>query len=122
MKIRCLPYAFSICKLPFDAAIPFGKEPYTFLSRTESELSLVCKTEEVPSLILSREGGWKGFFIEGSLDFSLVGILSEISGILAREGTAIFALSTYDTDYIFVKEERFEDACEALRAAGHIVR
>lgn len=122
MNILCLPYVFSVCKLPYDAAFSFGKEPYTFLSRTENEFSLLCKTEEAPHSVLSREDGWKGFCIEGNLDFSLVGILSEISGILAREGIAIFALSTYDTDYIFVKEERFESACEALRAAGHIVR
>ena len=79
----------------------------------------MCKTEEVPENIVERDDGWKGFRIQGVLDFSLVGILSKLSGILADNGIGIFAVSTYNTDYILVKEENYSKALTALTNAGY---
>ena len=91
------------------------------MGKTDGELSLVCPTEEVPENTLAREDGWRGFRIEGVLDFSLIGILAKISGILAEEKIGIFAVSTYNTDYIFTKEAAFSRAMDALKAAGYEV-
>ena len=85
------------------------------------ELSLVCKTEDVPQHTIERDDGWKGFRIQGVLDFSLIGILSKLSGILADHKIGIFAVSTYNTDYILVKEENFERALDVLASEGYTV-
>ena len=75
----------------------------------------------MPEKTLVRDDGWKGFRIEGVLDFSLIGILSKISAILAENKVGIFAVSTYNTDYIFVKEENFDKAINALKDNGYDV-
>lgn len=96
--------------------------PYTFTGRTADERSLVCPTRLVPPNTTERDDGWRGFRIEGTLDFSLIGILSAISGVLADARIGIFALSTYDTDYVLTKAENFDRALEALRLAGYDIR
>jgi hypothetical protein len=95
MELDILNKAFTICKLPEDSP---GKprDGFFFLSRTDDELSLVCETSFVPERTLARDDGWRGFRIRGVLDFSLIGILADISGRLAREGISIFAVSTYN--------------------------
>ena len=92
---------------------------FCFTGKTDEEISLVCKTEDVPENTLERDDGWKGFRITGVLDFSLIGILSKISSILAENKIGIFAVSTYNTDYIFVKEENFDKAINALIDSGY---
>ena len=92
---------------------------FCFTGKTDEEISLVCKTEDVPENTLERDDGWKGFRITGVLDFSLIGILSKISSILAENKIGIFAVSTYNTDYIFVKEENFGKAINALKDSGY---
>ena len=72
-------------------------------------------------MTIERDDGWKGFRIQGPLDFSLIGILSKISGILADHKIGIFTVSTYNTDYILVKEENFEHALEVLSSEGYTV-
>ena len=94
---------------------------FFFIGKTDEELSLVCRTEDVPSKTAERDDGWRGFRIQGVLDFSLIGILSKLSGILADNKIGIFAVSTYNTDYILVKAENFERAMEVLEAAGYTV-
>jgi hypothetical protein len=94
---------------------------FWFAARTDEEISLVCKTSDCPAETLERDDGWKGFRIEGVLDFSLIGILSKISSILAENKIGIFAVSTYNTDYILVKEENFERAMEVLANEGYNV-
>jgi hypothetical protein len=118
MEIRELNYKLTICKLKSIDDIDINKEFY-FIGKTDEEISLVCKTEEVPENIVERDDGWKGFRIQGVLDFSLVGILSKLSGILADNGIGIFAVSTYNTDYILVKEENYSKALTALTNAGY---
>lgn len=94
---------------------------FYFLGKTDEELSLVCQTKDTPAKTLARDDGWKGFRIQGVLDFSLIGILSKLSGILADHKIGILAVSTYNTDYILVKEENFERALEVLAAEGYQV-
>ena len=120
MKLKKLPYSFSVCKLRDAEGIDIRAE-FVFVGKTDEELSLVCRTETVPENTTDRDDGWKGFRIEGVLDFSLIGILSKIAGVLAENRIGIFAVSTYNTDYIFVKEENFERAMAALEKAGYEV-
>ena len=120
MKLKKLPYSLTVCKLRNTADIDLTAEFY-FIGRTDEEISLVCKTEDTPASTTEREDGWKGFRIEGVLDFSLVGILSKLSGILAENKIGIFAVSTYNTDYILVKAENYTRAMNVLSDAGYEV-
>lgn len=120
MKLKKLEYDLTVCKLAADTDINLSREFY-FIGKTDEELSLVCKTEDTPANTTERDDGWKGFRIEGVLDFSLIGILSKISGILADNKIGIFAVSTYNTDYILVKKENFDRALEVLTNAGYII-
>ena len=120
MELRRLPYDLTVCRLADGAAVDLSAE-FFFLSKTDEELSLVCRTEDAPGETAARDDGWKAFRIEGVLDFSLIGILSRLSGILASHGIGIFAMSTYNTDYILVKAEHFETALAALAAEGYTV-
>lgn len=118
MKIKSLPYELTVCKVADVSSVDLGEDFY-FVGRTDEEISLVCNTSSVPSVTTARDDGWKGFRIEGVLDFSLIGILSKISSILAENKIGIFAVSTYNTDYILVKEENFERALGVLSEAGY---
>jgi len=120
MKIKVLPQALTVCKVERISEIDLSR-PLYFIGKTDEELSLVCETAHAPARTLEREDGWRGFRIEGTLDFSLVGILSKLSGILAEAGIGIFAVSTYDTDYILVKAEKLNKAKDALSKRGYIV-
>ena len=120
MELKILEHRLSVCKVSDVSAIDL-KSDFFFLGKTDEELSLVCKTDEIPSKTTAREDGWRGFRIQGVLDFSLIGILSELSGILAEHRIGIFAVSTYNTDYILVKEENYERALEVLTMAGYSV-
>ena len=119
MTIKILPQALTVCKVESVSEIDLSR-PLYFIGRTDEELSLVCETADTPKNTLAREDGWRGFRIEGTLDFSLVGILSKLSGILAEAEIGIFAVSTYNTDYILVKEENLERAIYALSERGYI--
>ena len=118
MKIRKLEDELTVCKVHSVSDISLEKEFY-FIGRTDEEISLVCRSEDTPKNTAAREDGWKGFRIEGELDFSLIGILSKLSGILAERQIGIFAVSTYNTDYILVKKENFSKALSALSQAGY---
>lgn len=120
MKLKKLPYAFTVCKVDDISDINLSADIY-FVGKTDEELSLVCRTEDVPENILERDDGWRGFCIEGVLDFSLIGILSKLSAILAENKIGIFAVSTYNTDYILVKDENFEHAMHVLAETGYDV-
>ena len=120
MELKILEHRLSVCKVSDVSAIDL-KSDFYFLGKTDEELSLVCKTDEIPPMTTAREDGWRGFRIQGVLDFSLIGILSKLSGILAENEIGIFAVSTYNTDYILVKEENFERALNVLAAEGYVV-
>lgn len=117
MTIEFLPVPFTVCKLPHGTPISSGE--FAFFARTDHENSLVCPTSAVPANALAREDGWCGMRIVGTLDFSLIGILAKISAVLAEAKVGIFAVSTFDTDYIFIKEESLARAKTALLAAGY---
>lgn len=92
---------------------------FFFLAKTDDEISLVCKTEDVPNKCTEREDGWKGFYINGVLEFSMVGILAKLSTLLADNGISIFAVSTYNTDYILVKSGHWKKTVNVLEKAGY---
>ena len=120
MRLKKLPDTFTICKVEKVTDIDLNSDIY-FIGKTNEELSLVCRTENVPENTVERDDGWRGFCIEGVLDFSLIGILSKLSTILAENQIGIFAVSTFNTDYILVKEENIDRAMDVLAAAGYEV-
>ena len=120
MKLKKLSHELTVCKVASMDDIDLSGD-FFFIGKTDEEISLVCLTSDAPTQTLEREDGWKGFRIEGVLDFSLIGILSRISGVLAESGIGIFAVSTYNTDYILVKGDSFDKAAEALAAAGYSI-
>ena len=120
MELKRIPYALTVCKVADTEALDLNGDFY-FIGKTDEEISLVVPTEQAPAETTEREDGWRAFRIEGMLDFSLIGILSKISGVLADSGIGIFAVSTYNTDYILVKDENFDRAVEALVAVGYVV-
>ncbi|HCD43698.1 MAG TPA: ACT domain-containing protein [Lachnoclostridium sp.] len=123
MNLKGISAEFSVCKLsgPADLGTLDMTSGFWFLGKTDEELSLVCETSSVPEDTMEREDGFSAFRIEGILDFSLIGILSKISTVLADHGIGIFAVSTFNTDYILVKKENYEKALKHLEAAGYTV-
>ena len=118
MRIKKIPYDFSVCKVADYSLVDLAAE-YCFTGRTEEENSLVCITGDVPPNVTHREDGWKAFRVAGALDFSLIGILSEICGILAENSISVFVISTFDTDYVLTKKENYQRALEILETAGY---
>jgi hypothetical protein len=120
MKIQRLQQDLTVCKVESLEDVDLSADLF-FIGMTDEELSLVCETKDAPATTVEREDGWRGFRIEGALDFSLIGILSRISTVLAENGIGIFAVSTFNTDYILVKEEDFEKAARVLEGSGYVV-
>ncbi len=120
MKIEILEHKLTVCKVADISEIDLLADLY-FIGKTDEELSLVCRTEDTPARTTERDDGWRGFRVQGVLDFSLIGILSKISGILAEHKIGIFAVSTYNTDYILVKEENYDRALTILAPEGFTV-
>ena len=121
MLLEPLQEKFSVCQLE-DFSLVDLEWPFTFLAHTDGERSLVRLTANVPENTAQRDDGWRAFRISGTLDFSLIGILAKIADVLARGEIGIFAISTYDTDYILTKDKYFERALALLRPAGYEVR
>ena len=120
MELKTLDDKLSVCKVADISGIDLTADIY-FIGKTDEELSLVCRTEDTPHNTTECSDGWRGFRIQGVLDFSLIGILSKITGILAENKIGIFAVSTYNTDYILVKEENFNRALEVLASEGYTI-
>ena len=120
MTIKTLDKDFTVCKVTDYSLVNFESE-YCFTGKTDRENSLVCLTQDTPVNTTDREDGWRGFRIEGVLDFSLVGILSKISAIFADAKIGIFAVSTFNTDYIFIKQPDEEKALSALAEKGYTI-
>jgi len=117
LQLKILDEKFAVCKLADASAINLGDE-YVFIGKTAHELSLVCAENSVPLNHTHCERSWRGMYICGELDFTMIGILAQISKVLADREIGILAISTYNTDYIFVKEERLADAVDAFEGAG----
>jgi len=120
MELKKIDSALTVCKVSELSDINLAAD-FFFIGKTDEELSLVCKTEDTPENTTERDDGWRGFRIQGVLDFSLIGILSKLSGILAEHKIGIFAVSTYNTDYILVKEENYERALTVLASEGYTI-
>lgn len=121
MDIKKIGCDFSVCKVSDYSFVDFEKA-FLFIGKTDEENSLVCPTSEVPPNVTERDDGWKAFRIQGVLDFSLIGILAKISEILAENKIGIFAISTFNTDYILTKAENYQRALDALANAGYSVK
>ncbi|WP_141677924.1 ACT domain-containing protein [Orenia metallireducens] len=115
LTLTVMAEELAVSRLNKDAEIPSWPLSSQFFSitRTKDELSIVSLTEDVPADIKS-EKNWRALKVEGPLDFSMVGVLSFLATTLAQEGISIFVISTYDTDYLLVKEESLEEAIEVL--------
>ena len=119
-RMVALGQEFSVCKVKDYSQVNLDL-PFVFTGSTDEEKSLVCPTTLVPQNIVERDDGWKALRINGILDFSLIGILARISNSLAENGIGIFAVSTFNTDYIFVKKRDLENAIKALEDAGFVI-
>ena len=120
VSLRVLDGELAVCRLPADAPapeVPSGAALFA-VTRTREELSIVCPAADAPA-DATVEPGWRALCVLGPLDFGLTGILASIATPLAAAGVAIFAISTYDTDYVLVRDTALATATEALRAAGH---
>ncbi|MBL8150788.1 MAG: ACT domain-containing protein [Blastocatellia bacterium] len=119
LKLLLLEESFAICRLALEAEFPqWARRGFFSVTKTEEELSVVCQQELVPEGT-SFEGNWKCLKVAGPLDFSLTGILASIAAPLAESKISIFAVSTFATDYILVKEEKLVKTIEVLEMAGH---
>ena len=117
-EIKVIDGSFSVCKVADFSEVDPSKK-FNFISATDEENSLICLTENVPDNFTVRIDGWRALKIQGVLDFSLIGILSKILGLLAEARIGIAAVSTYNTDYIFVKEAGLGKAVETLAEANY---
>jgi hypothetical protein len=119
-KLLLLSETLCICRLERNAPIPEWALTggFSSITRTGQELSVVCPQDQVPPGILKQDG-WKALQVEGPLDFSLTGVLASLTEPLAKEGISVFAISTYDTDYLLVKEKQLEGAIQKLREEGY---
>ncbi|OAI40482.1 amino acid-binding protein [Planctomycetaceae bacterium SCGC AG-212-D15] len=112
---------FSICRLDPNAPLPsWASGSFLSITRSPDELSIVCPAAVVPDGV-GCERGWRCLKVQGPFDFSVVGVVASIIGPLAEAGVSVFVVSTFDTDYLLVKQERLERAVEVLRKAGHTV-
>lgn len=118
MEIKKFNQNFSVCQVK-DYSLTNLDSEYCFIGKTDEEKSLVCITCEVPENTIQRDDGWKAFRIQGVLDFSLIGILAKIATVLADNGISIFAVSTYNTDYVLIKKENYQKALDILQTTGY---
>lgn len=122
LTLSLLPDTLAVCRLAPDAEVPawaWTGEPAS-VTRTRDELSLVCREDAVPEGVRA-ESGWRCLKVQGPLDFALTGIMAALTAPLAAAGISVFAVSTFDTDYLLVKAENLDRASVALRGAGHRV-
>lgn len=121
LTLTSMPETLTICRLAPDAELPaWAMGPFWSITRTPDELSIVVTKGCVPAGIRA-EGAWRALKIAGPIPLSAVGVLASVAEPLARSGINLFAISTFDTDYILVASDRLEDARRALSQEGHVV-
>jgi hypothetical protein len=122
LKLLLIEGTFAVCRLGPADAIPAwaGREGFSSITRTEDELSVVCAAADVPGGVRA-DRGWRCLRVAGTQDLSQTGVLSSIAAPLAAARVSLFAVATYDTDYVLVRDRSLGDAIAALRAAGHEV-
>lgn len=114
MEIKIIDDEFTVCKVKDYSEIDLD-DKFCFIGKTDEELSLVCSTNKTPKNTIEREDDWRAFRIQGILDFSIIGVLSRLSTLLADNNISIFGVSTFNTDYILVKKNDFEKAIKILK-------
>jgi uncharacterized protein len=123
LDLSVLEERFAVCRLDRGAEIPTwaATSPFYSVTRTPEELSIVCPERHVPSET-KCERGWRALKLEGPFDLALTGILVSVAEPLAEAGVGVFAIATYDTDYVLVRESQLERAGSVLSERGHVVR
>jgi uncharacterized protein len=122
LDVTVLAGTLAVCRLPSGTGWPAWLEPAPLASVTSTpyETSVVCRAAVVPEGVRA-ERGWRAIHVAGTLDFGLTGVLSSLTRPLAAAGVSVFAISTFDTDYLLVAETSLDDAIAALTRAGHRV-
>ncbi|MFV0413339.1 MAG: ACT domain-containing protein [Oscillospiraceae bacterium] len=120
LRLQRLGMEFAVCKVQSISEVNFNRD-FVFLSKTDEEISLVCEAGWVPKGAGPVETGWRALKIQGILDFGMVGVISKIAAVLAGEGISIFVVSTYNTDYIFVKEHNLQKSLRLLQESGYTI-
>lgn len=123
LPLLLLDGPFAVCRLAVDAAVPTWATAGAFssITRTPDELSVVCAEDAVPEGI-KCERGWRCLRVAGTIEFSVVGVLASLTAPLAEAGISAFAVSTFDSDYLLVKDKDLPAALDALLGAGHVIR
>ena len=123
LTLKILPNRLAVCRLNADAPLPdwIDESDFSSITRTEAELTIVCDEVLVASGTTS-ETGWRCIKVEGPLDFSEIGIVLSLTQPLAESGVSVFLISTFDRDYLMVKEKDLAETIDVLTAAGHRVR
>ena len=122
-RLDVVPGTFAVCRLAAETSVPAWSQrgPLYAVTRTPDELSIVCDAAHVPGDV-PAEGPWRAFRVAGTLDFALTGILHDVLDPLADAGISVFALSTFDTDYVLVRAERLAEAAMARRGVSRAGR
>jgi uncharacterized protein len=123
MNLEAIEVLLAVCRLDADSDVPPWVErsrAFTSVTRTTDELSVICAFDDVPEGV-PMEGPWRALRVRGPIVMTLIGVVASLAGALADAGISIFAVSTFDTDYILVHEPDFEAAVDALTRAGHVV-
>ena len=123
IHLEAIETRLAVCRLDAGSDIPpwlDRSREFTSITRTTDELSIVCAREDVPEGV-PMEGPWRAFRVQGPIVMTLIGVVAALANPLADAGISIFAMSTFDTDYILVHEPDFEAAVDALTRAGHVV-
>jgi hypothetical protein len=119
-RLRVLPHRLAVCRLPADAPIPawvlHASAEFWCMMRTAHELSVVCPEDDLPPSVETAEKPWRVFELVGPVPFTTTGVIAALTAPLAEALVPVFVLSTYDTDYLLVKERYFDQA-RALLAA-----
>ena len=127
LRLRETPWLLAVCRFPADAPLPawvfHAEARFWSLTRTPDELSLVCAEEDLPPSVDSHvERGWRAFALEGPVPFTTTGVISGLTAPLAEAGIGVFVISTYDTDYLLVKDTVFARASDLLAARFTLAR
>jgi hypothetical protein len=122
IDIDVMPGTYAVCRLARSAAIPTWATIGAFVSitRTSDELSIICASAAVPHDTVASHD-WRTFKLRGPFDMDLVGVMLSVAAPLAAAGVSIMPISTYDTDYVLVRDQQFTLAVASLRRAGHVV-
>ena len=122
LTLDLVPGSYAVCRFEPGETLPASITEGTFFSvtRTPAELSAVCDVAAVPPGV-KADGPWSVLAVRGPLDLNMTGVLAGLTAPLAAAGISIFAISTYDTDYLLVREDDLDRAVRALRDAGHSI-